>query len=296
MIEIRNLTHSLGSKRVLEQIDLVIPDNTVLGIVGINGAGKSTLLRLLSGVYVADEGCILYDGAPPTEAETRQSIFYLPDDPYYDAQTTPITLFRFYETFYPEIDRTAYTALLSEYQIPENGKLRNFSKGMRRQVFIALALAVKSQYLLLDEAFDGLDPLSRKIFKDAIIAWIEESGGTVLITSHSLRELEDFCDRFILIDAHTIKEQGDIAEHVGQLCKFELAFKEKVEESLFSALPTVSLSIRGKFASIVLRGDSDAMRERLSALSPVVMEEFALDFEEAFIYDVERNRGDRHEK
>lgn len=296
MIEIKGLSHSLGKKTVLTGIDLTLPDDTVLGIVGINGAGKSTLLRLLSGVYVADAGSILFDGAPPTDAATRQSIFYLPDDPYYDAQTTPSSLFRFYETLYPTVDRAAYTALLSEYQISENGKLRNFSKGMRRQVFIALALAVKPKYLLLDEAFDGLDPLSRKIFKDAIITWIEENGGTVLITSHSLRELEDFCDRFILIDAHEIREQGDIAEHVGKLCKFELAFAEQADATLFRDLPTVSLSIRGKFVGIVLRGDSDAMREKLSLLSPLVMEEFALDFEEAFIYDVERNRGEAHAK
>ena len=62
MIEIRNLSHSLGGKLVLREINLEIPDNTVLGIVGINGAGKSTLLRLLSGVYLPDEGSIAYDG------------------------------------------------------------------------------------------------------------------------------------------------------------------------------------------------------------------------------------------
>lgn len=288
MIEITNLSHSLGVKTVLRKIDLQIPDNTVLGIVGINGAGKSTLLRLLAGVYLPDAGYIRYDDRSPADPETRRDIFFLPDDPYYSSFMTPLSLFDYYLTFHPNMDRETYDRLLGAYKIDSAGKMRNFSKGMRRQVFIALALAVKPRYLLLDEAFDGLDPLSRKIFKDAIISLVEEGRTTVLIASHSLRELEDFCDRFILIDDNVIKEQGDIAEHVGRLCKFELAFTEAVTEELFRGLPIASLIIKNRFVRIVLEGDSAEMRERLERLSPAVMDEMPLDFEETFIHDVRK--------
>jgi ABC-2 type transport system ATP-binding protein len=288
MIEIKNLSHALGSKTVLRKIDLEIPDNTVLGIVGINGAGKSTLLRLLAGVYLPDSGYIRYDGRSPADAETRKDIFFLPDDPYYTAFMTPNTLFDFYKIFHPSIDRESYDRLLGAYKIDPVGKVRNFSKGMRRQVFIALALAVKPRYLLLDESFDGLDPLSRRIFKDAIISLVEEGRTTVLIASHSLRELEDFCDSFILIDNNVIKDHGDIAEHVGRLCKFELAFTEAVTKELFIGLPIVSLVIKSRFVQIVLEGDGNEMRERLEALSPTVMDEMPLDFEETFIHDVRK--------
>lgn len=288
MIEIRNMSHSLGERLVLRDINLSITDNTVLGIVGINGAGKSTLLRLLSGVYNPDEGEITFDGKSPADPETRADIFFLPDDPYYTPFMTPDGLFRFYRCFHPNIDALTFERLLGVYNIDKKGRMRNFSKGMRRQVFIALALAVKPKYLLLDEAFDGLDPLSRKIFKDAIISLVEEGESTVLIASHSLRELEDFCDKFILIDSNVIKSQGDIAEHVGALCKFELAFTEAVTEAAFSGLPAVSISIRGRFVQIVLRGDNIEMKERLSMLSPAVIDEMPLDFEESFIYDVKK--------
>ena len=286
MIQIDNLTHSLGSKVVLREISLEVSNNTILGIVGINGAGKSTMLRLLAGVYIPDKGNIRYDGKSPADPETRQDIFFLPDDPYYTASMTPNTLFDFYKTFYTSIDKETYEHLLTAYKIDKNGKVRNFSKGMRRQVFIALALAVKPKYLLLDEAFDGLDPLSRKIFKDAIISLVEEGHTTVLISSHSLRELEDFCDKFILIDDNIIKNHGDIAEHVGRLCKFELAFTEAVGEEAFRGLPVVSLIIKNRFVQIVLEGPSDEMRERLESLSPAVIDEMPLDFEETFIHDV----------
>ena len=286
MIEIRGLSHSFGERIVLNSIDLDIPDATVLGIVGINGAGKSTFLRLLSGVYDS-KGCVLYDKKSPALAETRRDIFFLPDDPYYTATSTPAKMFEFYKTFYPQIDKGVFDSLISKYEINPKNTLRSFSKGMRRQVFIALALAVKPKYMLLDEAFDGLDPLSRKIFKDAIIRLVEENGTTVLISSHSLRELEDFCDRFVLIDDNIIKTQGDIAEHVGSMCKFELAFMNDINESLFEGLPIVSLDIKGRFVTIVLRGESEDMYAVLEQLGPAVMDRLPLDFEEAFIHDVE---------
>lgn len=288
MIEIRNMSHYLGGRVILKDIELEIPDNTILGVVGINGAGKSTLLRLLSGVYLPDEGEILYDGRSPAIPETRRDIFFLPDDPYYTAFMTPNSLFEFYKAFYPAMEKKPFDELLGIYKIGLNDKMRNFSKGMRRQVFIALALAVKPKYLLLDEAFDGLDPLSRKIFKDAIISLVEDEHTTVLIASHSLRELEDFCDRFILIDSTVIKTQGDIAEHVGSMCKFELAFSETVSEEAFGGLPIVSLTVKNRFVQIVLEGNSEEMRERLEKLSPAVMDEMPLDFEETFINDVRR--------
>ena len=288
MIEIKNLSHSLGKKSVLRDINLEIPNNTILGIVGINGAGKSTLLRLLAGVYLPDAGTIRYDNRSPAEAETRKDIFFLPDDPYYTPFMTPNTLFDFYRCFHPNIDRATYDRLLSAYKLNPRGKVRNFSKGMRRQVFIALALSAKPKYLLLDEAFDGLDPLSRQIFRDAIISLVEEGRTTVLIASHSLRELEDFCDKFILIDSNVIKSQGDIAEHVGRLCKFELAFTEAIREEAFAGLPVVSLNIKNRFVQVVLEGDSLEMRKKLEALSPAVMDEMPLDFEEAFIHDVRK--------
>ena len=288
MIEIHNLSHSLGGKLVLREIELEIPDNAVLGIVGINGAGKSTLLRLLSGVYLPDEGSIRFDGRSPTDADTRKDIFFLPDDPYYTSFMTPLSLYDYYKPFYPTMDKAVFERLLQAYKIDTGSKVRNFSKGMRRQVFIALALAVKPRYLLLDEAFDGLDPLSKKIFKDAISDLVKEGNTTVLIASHSLRELEDLCDRFILIDSNKIKSQGDVSEHAGRICKFELAFTEPVEESAFQGLPVLSLTIRNRFVQIVLEGDAVEMRERLSALSPAVMDEMALDFEETFIHDVKK--------
>lgn len=291
MIEIRNLKHAFGSKLVLDNISTDIPDNSIVGLVGINGAGKSTLLRLMAGVYHPDGGMILYDGNNPEKAETRQNIFFLPDDPYYTTHMTPEKLFSFYKSVYPQMDKSVFQDMLLQYAIDLKGRMRNFSKGMRRQVFIAAALAIKPKYLLLDESFDGLDPLSRKLFKDGIISLVEQEHSTVVIASHSLRELEDFCDRFMLLDANKIKYQGDIAEHVGNYCKFELAFTQPVTKESFVGLPLCAISIRGRFVQVVLEGNAEENRIKLEKLMPAVMDEMPLDFEEMFIHDVQKERG-----
>ena len=93
MIKVRGLTHAFGKKTVLYNINLDVPDGTILGIVGINGAGKSTFLRLLCGVYAIECGDVTFDGKSPSDAMTRRDIFYLPDDPYYTSSTTPNKLF-----------------------------------------------------------------------------------------------------------------------------------------------------------------------------------------------------------
>ena len=143
MIKVKDLSHSLGGKVILENINLTVEDGTIMGLVGINGAGKSTLLRLLSGVYIADKGEIDYDGVSPTDENMRKDLFFLPDDPYYTLSTTAKSLADMMKSFYTEFDKTAYFELLGKYKLDTKKPIRNFSKGMRRQVYIALALAIR---------------------------------------------------------------------------------------------------------------------------------------------------------
>ena len=287
MIEIKKLHHKIDGNEILRDINLTLQEGSVMGLVGINGAGKTTLLRLISGVYTAAEGEILIDGVGVGDERARESLFFLPDDPYYTAHTTGNSLFKLYKTFYPHMSREVFLSHMAGFKLDEKKPIRNFSKGMKRQLFVALALAVKPKYLLLDEAFDGLDPLARLSFKKAINKAIEEEGMSVIISSHSLRELEDFCDSYALIDKMTVTSSGDIAEKINSFCKFQLAFTEEFEESVFSGLPYVSLEKSGRFVRIVLKGEAKRMLSALEELNPVIVEEMPMDFEELFIHEVE---------
>ena len=290
MIEIKNISHSFGDKEVLSGVNLTVQNGSIMGLVGINGAGKSTLLRIVAGVYKPNNGEVLIDGVSTQNEEARKELLFLPDDPYYTMDTTGNALFEMYKVFFPRIDRKRFEEYISSYSIDPKKPIRNFSKGMRRQLFIALALAVKPKYLLLDEAFDGLDPLSRLTFKKAINEAVDENDMSVIISSHSLRELEDFCDSYVLIDNKTVASSGDIAESVNRLCKFQLAFTEVAKEEIFAHLPVVSLEKSGRFVRVILEGSAAEMAEELAKLSPAVMDEMPVDFEEMFISEVQ-NRG-----
>ena len=93
----------------------------------------------------------------------------------------------------------------------------------------------------------------------------------MLISSHSLRELEDFCDSYALIDKLTVSSSGDIAEKVGSFCKFQLAFLEEFDESIFAGLPVVSVEKSGRFVRIVLKGNAEKMKAAREALHPVIV-------------------------
>lgn len=288
MISINNLSHYLGGKLVLSNVSLQVPDGTIMGLVGINGAGKSTLLRLLSGVYFANEGEIAFDGRSPENEETRRDIFFLPDDPYFTNTSTIKSILNMYKEFYPALSMDTYNSLIATFKLDESKPIRTFSKGMRRQAYIAIAIAIKPKYLLLDEAFDGLDPLARKIVKDEITKMANENNSTVIISSHSLRELDDFCHMYALIDGKKVSSSIDMTEKANKYCKFILAFSDSTQDDIFNGLPLVSKSKTERFATGIFEGDENEIRESLLKLNPVAIEQIPVDFEEAFISEVSK--------
>ena len=292
MITVSGVSHYFGRNGVLSNVVFKANEGRVIGLVGINGAGKSTLLRIMSGVYKAQTGIVSYDGRSPSDAKTREDIFFLPDDPYYTNESTCKRLFDLYKMLYPDADIGVFKQITDEFGLPWKKPVRTFSKGMRRQAFIALAFAVSPKYMLLDEAFDGLDPLARKMFKDRIKALVKAKNTTVIISSHSLRELEDFCDDYLLIDKGIVVNTQGIMERNLGYAKYQLAFKEQIDEAMFEALPVKSLKITGRVATVTVDNESD-IEDRLMALEPLIMDKLDVSFEEAFISDVDRTvRGE----
>ena len=284
MIEVKNVFKSFGEKEVLKDASLTVKDGAVFGLVGINGAGKSTLLRMLAGVLKPDAGGIFYEGQPVFEnSAVKSKMFFLQDDPYYTINVTGRALVDFYKTFY-NFDEDVFKRYTQLFDLKCDKPIRNFSKGMKRQLFIALALACKPKYLLLDEAFDGLDPLARLEFKRGLIE-LQEGGTSVIIASHSLRELEDICDSFALLDDKSVKVYGDIEGELSQLGKFQLVFNEDLNRE---SLPFACLHYEktGRVIRVVVKGNLDEIRTCIEKMNPVVCDEIPVDFEDMFIYEV----------
>lgn len=286
MITIKGLRKSYGTKEVLSGVSLTVPDASVFGLVGINGAGKTTLLRMMADVLRPDEGTVEYDGENIAgNAKKRKELFFLPDEPYYTAGTTVEKLVALYKSYYAFDDElfARYEALFS---LERRTPVRNFSKGMKRQAFAALALACRPKYLLLDEAFDGLDPLARLELKRGIISL---EGTTAVISSHSLRELEDICSGFALLDGGAVADAGDLSETLERVHKFQAAFEEPVPRERFP-FECLSFESEGRVVRFVVRGEREEIVSALKALSPIFVEEIKVDFEELFLCEV-RSRG-----
>ena len=289
MIKVQNLDKSFD-KPVLKDISFNIDDNSIVGLVGINGAGKSTLLRLLTGVLKQDNGSITYDGKEVYDnPSVKSNIFFLPDDPFYDRGTTIKSILDIYKVFYT-VDESVYFSLINRFKLPTDKKLFNFSKGMRRQVFIALALAIKPEYLFLDEAFDGLDPLARLTVKREMIKIQEESKMTIIISSHSLRELEDICDSYLMIDNRTISSYGEINKFVEKYHKYQIAFKEIPSREMFKDIDFISYEQDQRIIFVVTRLNYEDLASKMAPFNPLIIDEKNIDFEEQFIIEVE-SRG-----
>lgn len=287
MIKIQNLYKSYGSKEVLKNINIEIEDGTVIGLVGINGAGKSTLLRLISGIFKPDKGNILFNGIEVFDNEIiKQDIFFLPDEPFYNFNATPLSIIDLYMAFY-NFDKQEYLNYINLFKLPLKKTLNNFSKGMKRQVFISLALAIKPKYLLLDEAFDGLDPLARLTVKRALIELVSLKKTTVIISSHSLRELEDICDCYALIDEKTIASSGQITSSLEKYHKYQVAFKKEMIQEDFDGYEFVKFVADKRIIKVVCKEDYESFCVSMEKYEPLIIDEIQIDFEELFIIEVE---------
>lgn len=289
MLKVEAVSKKLGNKTVLENCSLTVQNGSVMGLIGPNGAGKSTLLRCICDVYQCDQGSITLDGETIHENEyLKQNILYLSDDPYYMYNATIKDMKEFYQIFYPQFDEKLYEKYLKIFKLDENKVMNNFSKGMKRQAFILMALAISPKLLLLDESFDGLDPMMRLLFKRAIGECIEKKDISIIISSHNLRELEDICDAFaILEDAH-IETSGMIDDTKEAIHKIQIAFREEKNKEAFESLDIMHYAKTGRIITLVVKGDLDEIKQQIQSLHPLMMDILPVNLEEIFIYEMER--------
>lgn len=290
MINLKNINKHFDDKQVLEHINWDVPKASIYGLVGPNGAGKSTLLRIISGVLKADEGTVLVNGVDVYDNPSiKKHILFVSDDPFFLPQSSIKEMRQFYELFYPSFNDSMYYSLLKKFGLSETDKINDFSKGMKRQASIILALSCSPDILLLDEAFDGLDPVMRLNLKRIIANELLNRDMTVIISSHNLRELEDICDRIALLNNHTITIQDEIESIRNQYHKIQLAYTNPIDDKVLHDLDPMYFDKRGNVYMLVLKGELDDKMKRIQDTQPVLCEEIPITMEEVFVYEMEAN-------
>ena len=288
MIEFINVNKKFDNKLVLEDLNLTIEKGSIVGLVGPNGSGKSTILRLLSGVLETDAGVIRIDEQNVYDNNIIKSeVFFLADDPYFFSQSTIIDIKNFYKIFYKKFSEEIFKDLLKEFKLDPRAKINSFSKGMKRQVSVILAFSCQADILLLDEAFDGLDPLMRFKLRQHITDKTYQKDGIVVISSHNLRELEDICDTIAIIDNHSVKMNFSTQEYQELYHRFQIAFKDPFDSKNFDSMNPIHVSGKSQVFTVILKGKRDKLQEQLRAFNPIILERSGVSLEEIYVYELE---------
>lgn len=287
MIFTSELVKKFGPNTALDGIDLAIGKGQVFGLIGSNGSGKSTLLRILSGVYLADSGKALIDDEVVLDnPKLKSKIFFLSDTPYYFQGANLNEMALFYSKMYKNFSFERLKELQKIFPIDPKTKMNNMSKGMMRQASLMLAFASCPDYLFLDEAFDGLDPVMRESLKRLIAKDIVDRDLTVIITSHNLRELEDMCDKVGLLHKGKIIFNDNLEVLKGKVHKIQAAFKAIPSESNFEGLDLLKFERTGSMVQIVVRGKKDEIIEYINRMDPILLETIPPTLEELFIFEL----------
>jgi len=291
MIKVENLTKRFEKFCALNAVSCTINDGCIYGMVGSNGAGKSTFLRLLTGVYRPDGGTASIDGDEIyNNPKTLSRIAYVPDELYFLPGANMNRMAEMYKSCYARFDTERFKKLASRLSLDIKKPISTFSKGMKRQAATILALATVPDYIFFDETFDGLDPVMRNFVKSIICEDVFDRGASAVITSHSLRELEDTCDQLALLHRGGIILESDIHELKTAQFKVQIAFKEDYGREKFDSVPRMdilSFSKHGSVTNMIVKGERDDVAVSLRAMSPVILDILPLTLEEVFTYEME---------
>lgn len=298
MIEVKNATKKFGSDTGIAELSCVIPKGSIYGLVGANGAGKSTLMRMIAGVYQTDGGEVLIEDQPVFENPViKEEIAFVPDELYFIPGATLKRMSKMYESTRKNFDKDMLLNLAEKLSLSMKKPIAQFSKGMKRQAATILALACKPRIILFDETFDGLDPIVRGVVKRLVCDSILEHQATAVITSHSLRELEDTCDNLALLHKGGLILQSDMSELKTSLFKIQIALAKPFTRGDIENLGIEihAYSQHGSVANIVAGGDREAVSQKLSVLNPAILEILPLTLEEVFTHEM-KARGYDFEK
>ena len=288
MIKFDNVTKNFDGFKVLDDFSIEIPKGTAYGLLGTNGAGKSTMLRLMSGVYKVDSGSVTIDGQPVYDnPAVKQRLLLISDETSQFSNMTIKQMRKFYKTFYPNFSDETFEKLHAVIGLPLDKRLGGFSKGMKRQAAVICGIAAAPDYLLLDEAFDGLDPSMRIAVKKMLIDAMCDNEMTIVISSHNLKEIEEFCDRVGLLHNGKMVFNRDLDVLKGNIHKLQCSFENVPEKSDFPDLDILLIDRSGGLVNIIARGDADRSLEIVKAKNPKFCDLIPLSLEEIFIYEME---------
>ncbi|MDO5734770.1 MAG: ABC transporter ATP-binding protein [Eubacteriales bacterium] len=219
-IEIKGLVKRFHNFQ-LGPLNLSIPKGTIVGYIGQNGAGKSTTIKLLLGLLHKDAGEIrILDEDNPNSVRLKDRLGVVFDDLFVPEEMTLVDLEKFCRRVYSNWERDLFYSFIERFKLPAKKIIKNYSRGMKMKLSMAVALSHNAEVLILDEATSGLDPIVREEILDLLLEFMQDEEHTILISSHILSDLEKVADYIAFIhDGRVlfVEAKDDLKENYG-LC------------------------------------------------------------------------------
>ncbi len=289
MIQLKQVVKRMDKDIILDHMSLNIRKGSIYGLLGSNGAGKTTILKMIAGIYKQEAGTVTVEGEKVFEnTSLKQKMFFIADYPSFLPHYTTKQMAYFYKEQYSNWSDELFNKMGDQLGIDKNKKIHHFSKGVQRQIAFWLAFSTQPEILILDEPFDGLDPVIRSKVKKLIVNQVAENEMTVIISSHNLSEVEDLCDHISIIHKGKCLVENDIDDIKLDYHKIQVAFSEQgTVEQLKDSLDIVHLEQRGSVSMLIVKGDRETIMKQIELLSPLLLDILPLTLEEIFIYQME---------
>lgn len=201
-IEIRDLKKCYKSGFKLGNINLDIPSGEIIGLIGENGAGKTTLIKAILNILSIDSGSVrIFDlDYQESDAKIKEDVGVVLDDMFFPEVILVKDISEIMKSTFVNWDTHLFFEYLSDFKIDEKMKIKSLSKGMRKKVEIASALAHKPKLLILDEPTSGLDPIMRNELLEIFLKFVSDDEHTILLSTHITSDLEHIADRIVFLD------------------------------------------------------------------------------------------------
>ena len=221
-IELNHISKSFGEFS-LKNVTLAIPAGTICGLVGENGAGKSTLIRILMGALRPDSGtaaALGVDVSAPEFLNAKEDIGVVLDEGCFPETLTAPQVGRVMAATYRRWEQDTFDAYCRRFALPEKTAFKDYSRGMKMKLTIAVALSHQAQLLVLDEATAGLDPVVRDSILEELLSFVSDEEHAVLLSSHITGDLEKIADYITYLHRGQVilsAPKDDILEQYGQV-------------------------------------------------------------------------------
>lgn len=198
LLECKNLSKNFDNKKILKDVNLIIPRGKIVGLLGKNGQGKTTLIKLINDLLTPTSGEILIEGKHPG-VESKKIISYLPERTYLDKEMKIIDTLNYFDEFYDNFNIEKAKKLIKDLDLDINQKISKMSKGMQEKLQLILVMSRDADLYILDEPLGGVDPATRDYILDTILSNFKE-GSSVIISTHLISDIERILDEVIFID------------------------------------------------------------------------------------------------